>query len=82
MQYLKVIYKQALNLIDIFERPVVNELKNTWHINVTNIYNLVDNVKDILSVGNQTGEGWFLTTEMVEFRKNVINNIVCIQPFA
>ena len=35
MQYLKVIYKQALNLIDIFERPVVNELKNTWHRNVT-----------------------------------------------
>lgn len=57
MQYLKVIYKQALNLIDIFERPVVNELKNTWHRNVTNIYNLVDNVKDILSVGNRTGEG-------------------------
>lgn len=57
MQYLKVIYKQALNLIDIFERRVVNELKNTWHINVTNIYNLVDNVKDILSVGNRTGEG-------------------------
>lgn len=82
MQYLKVIYKQALNLIDIFERPVVNELKNTWHRNVTNIYNLIDNVKDILSVGNQTGEGWFLTTEMVEFRKNGINNIVCIQPFA
>ena len=52
-----MIYKQALNLIDIFERPVVNELKNTWHINVTNIYNLVDNVKDILSVGNRTGEG-------------------------
>lgn len=45
MQYLKVIYKQALNLIDIFERPVVNELKNTWHRNVTNIYNLLDNVK-------------------------------------
>lgn len=82
MQYLKVIYKQALNLIDIFERRVVNELKNTWYRNVTNIYNLVDNVKDILSVWNQTGEGWFLTTEMVEFRKNVINNIVCIQLFA
>lgn len=82
MHYLKVIYKQALNLIDIFERPVVNELKNTWHRHVTNIYNLIDNVKDILSVGNQTGEKWFLTTEMVEFRKNGINNIVCIQPFA
>ena len=77
-----LIYKQALNLIDIFERPVVNELKNTRYRNVTNIYNLADNVKDILSVGNQTGEGWFLTAEMVEFIKDGINNIVCVQPFA
>ena len=45
MQYLKVIYKQALNLIDIFEHPVINELKNTRYRNVTNIYNLEANSK-------------------------------------
>ena len=43
---------------------------------------LEDKVKDILSIGNQTGEGWFLTAEMIEYIENDIPNIVCVQPFA
>ncbi|KJS86200.1 MAG: 2-hydroxyglutaryl-CoA dehydratase [Peptococcaceae bacterium BICA1-8] len=35
-----------------------------------------------LSLGNQSGEGWFLTGEMVELIKSGVNNIVCLQPFA
>lgn len=35
-----------------------------------------------LSLGNQTGEGWFLTAEMVELIEEGVNNIVCLQPFA
>ena len=36
----------------------------------------------IVSVGNQTGEGWFLTGEMMELIHSGVMNIVCIQPFA
>jgi predicted nucleotide-binding protein (sugar kinase/HSP70/actin superfamily) len=36
----------------------------------------------IVSVGNMTGEGWFLTGEMLELIKNGTPNIVCCQPFA
>jgi predicted nucleotide-binding protein (sugar kinase/HSP70/actin superfamily) len=35
-----------------------------------------------LSRGNQTGEGWFLTGEMVELIEQGVPNIVCMQPFA
>ena len=35
-----------------------------------------------LSIGNQTGEGWFLTGEMVELIHSGAPNIVCTQPFA
>lgn len=35
-----------------------------------------------LSLANQTGEGWFLTGEMVELIRNGVSNIVCLQPFA
>lgn len=35
-----------------------------------------------LSLANQTGEGWFLTGEMVELIESGVNNIVCLQPFA
>ena len=37
---------------------------------------------DIVSLGNQTGEGWFLTGEMLELIHNKAPNIVCTQPFA
>ena len=38
--------------------------------------------KPFISLGNQYGEGWFLTGEMVELIKSGTPNIVCIQPFA
>ena len=36
----------------------------------------------IVSIGNQTGEGWFLTGEMMELIHSGAKNIVCTQPFA
>ena len=57
-------------------------LKGTRFHSVSNIYELAKNVDGILSLGNQTGEGWFLTSEMVSLIKHGISNIVCVQPFA
>ncbi len=37
---------------------------------------------EFLSIGNQTGEGWFLTGEMAELLKEGADGIVCVQPFA
>ncbi len=34
-----------------------------------------------MSIGNQTGEGWFLTGEMLELIHTDTPNIVCTQPF-
>ena len=36
----------------------------------------------VVSIGNQTGEGWFLTGEMLELIDDNVNNIICMQPFA
>ena len=76
------LYKQALNLIDFFEKPVKEILRNTRFEEPTDIYQLAHNVDGILSTGNQTGEGWFLTAEMVSLIKHGVENIVCVQPFA
>ena len=46
------------------------------------IEQIADLAKPFLSIGNQYGEGWFLTGEMVELLRSGIPNIVCIQPFA
>jgi len=46
------------------------------------IAKLGEMAQDIVSLGNQTGEGWFLTAEMVELIRGGAGNIVCVQPFA
>ncbi len=78
------IFKTAIKLIDILEKDVNIALKNSkkGYLLPCNIWELEDKVKDILSIGNQTGEGWFLTAEMVEYIEHGIPNIVCVQPFA
>ena len=45
------------------------------------IQELAGMAKDFVSLGNQTGEGWFLTGEMLELIHSGVNNIVCTQPF-
>ncbi len=42
---------------------------------------LAEYASPIVSTGNQTGEGWFLTGEMLELIHSGTNNIVCAQPF-
>ncbi len=46
------------------------------------IDDLAKYARDIVSEGNQTGEGWFLTGEMLELIHTGTPNIVCTQPFA
>ena len=78
------ISKVAIKLIDILEKDVKIALANSkkGYLQPCDIWHLEDKVKDILSIGNQTGEGWFLTAEMIEYIENGIPNIVCVQPFA
>lgn len=46
------------------------------------IHQLAKYAEPVVSIGNQTGEGWFLTGEMLELIHSGVNNIVCAQPFA
>lgn len=46
------------------------------------IQKLGEMASEIVSLGNQTGEGWFLTGEMLELIHSDAPNIVCTQPFA
>ena len=48
----------------------------------TRIEELGRMASEIVSLGNQTGEGWFLTGEMLELIHSGAPNIVCTQPFA
>lgn len=78
------IFKFAIKLIDRLEGPTRKALalSKKGYLPPCNIWNLEKKVNKILSIGNQTGEGWYLTAEMVEYIEHGISNIICVQPFA
>ncbi|MEG2348725.1 MAG: acyl-CoA dehydratase activase-related protein [Clostridia bacterium] len=78
------IFKIAIKLIDKFEGPTKKALawSKKGYLPPCDIWHLESKVEKILSIGNQTGEGWYLTAEMVEYIENGVPNIACVQPFA
>lgn len=48
----------------------------------TPIEELAKMASSVLSLGNQTGEGWLVTAEMMEFIEQGTSNIICVQPLA
>ena len=79
-----LLFKVAIKLIEIFEKDTRKALAKSkkGYLPTCDIWHLANNVKSVLSTGNQTGEGWFLTAEMLEYIEEGIPNIVCVQPFA
>ena len=68
--------------IDKLRSSMINALNASKHFSAPiSIYKISDYAKDIVSIGNQTGEGWFLTGEMVELIHSGVSNIICAQPF-
>ncbi len=66
----------------ILRGATTKEFKKSKHFTPpTPIREIVEFAKPIVSIGNQTGEGWFLTGEMVELIHDEVPNIVCTQPF-
>ena len=66
----------------ILQGPARKEYAKSKHFSVpTPIKEIVKMAEPIVSIGNQTGEGWFLTGEMVELIHDNVPNIVCTQPF-
>ena len=48
----------------------------------SSIWDMMKSVEGIVQTGNITGEGWFLTAEMVELIHSGAPSIACVQPFA
>ena len=68
--------------MEFLRSPANKAFKKSRHFEPsTHIEKLVEYAKPIVSIGNQTGEGWFLTGEMIELIHDGVPNIVCTQPF-
>ncbi len=72
----------GIRAIEYLRKPAVKQLKASKHfVPPSNIGHLAEMAKEYVSLGNQCGEGWFLTGEMLELIKGGVPNIVCVQPF-
>ena len=78
----KLMAKTLLGIINMMEKPMDKALRASSRFDgIESIYEIAANTEDIISVGNHTGEGWFLTGEMIELLQKKVMNIVCLQPF-
>ena len=72
----------GISLLEYFRRTCRRELERSTHfLPPARIQDLASMAKHYVSLGNQTGEGWFLTGEMLELIHSGTTNIVCTQPF-
>ncbi|MCB2293768.1 2-hydroxyacyl-CoA dehydratase [Clostridium algoriphilum] len=79
----KILNNMAIQYIEGYRKHMKSVLEKSkrFHAPKT-IQELAVGASPIISLGNQAGEGWFLTAEMVELIESGTKNIVCMQPFA
>lgn len=77
------INNSVIKLLEWFRKGAKQALKESKRFTPpATIQETANLAKDLVSLGNQTGEGWLLTGEMIELIHNGASNIVCCQPFA
>lgn len=75
--------RSLIAIVERYRKPLISALKGSSRFDhPEGIEILAQMSKPIVSLCNQTGEGWFLTGEMMELIHNGVHNIVCTQPFA
>ena len=73
----------AIDLIEWFRKPMRKALRESKRFDEPSyIEHTAEEASQIASIGNQCGEGWLLTGEMIELIKGGATNIACLQPFA
>ena len=78
-----VLANLGIKALEWFRAPASEAFERSRHFTPpVHIEKLGKMASGIVSLGNQTGEGWFLTGEMLELIHSGASNIVCTQPFA
>ena len=73
----------AIKAIEWLRSSAKRALIDSKHFTPTSdIWEMSKMAEKVVSIGNQTGEGWFLTGEMLHLIQDGVPNIICAQPFA
>ncbi len=75
--------KIAIKFVERFRKPMRKALEESRRFHPPmHIADIAKKASQIVSLGNQCGEGWLLTGEMADLIDDGVENIVCMQPFA
>ncbi|HKM28916.1 MAG TPA: acyl-CoA dehydratase activase-related protein, partial [Anaerovoracaceae bacterium] len=78
-----MINQAGIKLVEWFRKPAREALRESKNFTEPSyIEETAEEASKIISIGNQCGEGWLLTGEMVELMNAGVKNIACLQPFA
>ncbi len=78
----KRIAKIIIAIANLYQKTYVKELKKSKRFTPPkDIRQLAKETEKVVSLGNQTGEGWLLTGEMIELIESGVENVICMQPF-
>ncbi len=78
----RMIANLVLKGIEYYQKPMLKALEKSKRFDCPeSIRTIGEYAKKVVSLCNQTGEGWFLTAEMIELIHSGVPNIVCTQPF-
>jgi len=79
----RIIGKAVIEGLEYFRKPMIKALDESKRFtSPARIEKLGEMAEPIVSLCNQTGEGWFLTGEIMELMHDGVNNVICTQPFA
>lgn len=77
-----IISNTGIWILEQYRKTLRKCLENSHRFDPpVHIKTIAEYAQGIVSLGNQTGEGWFLTGEMLELIHSGTKNIVCTQPF-
>ncbi len=71
-----------ISVVEFYRKVVIRELRGSERfLPPPGIKEIAYGAENLLSLGHLTGEGWFLTGEMIELIHMGVKNILCLQPF-
>ena len=83
-KYSRWVMKLLRRAIERYRRPVRRALSTAEgkFSALGDLARMADHASGIASLGNQAGEGWLLTAEVLHLLDDGVPNVICAQPFA
>ena len=78
----KKMAQTAIHILDNIRMSTVKILDGSRHFTAgASMSHMMELAGKIVSIGNQTGEGWMLAGEMAAMIEEGVTNFICVQPF-